>query len=167
MRQLIVVLKTLLMAACAVVAFGAITRQLRKLDRVIPLSLPSWVTVVGIVLMVVGALLALRCFGLFATGGALSPGPTFPDPEIFISRGPYSFMRNPMAEGGLAVLLGWGLYKLSVTIVILAAVTAGSMHLFVVRVEEPKLERRFGASYRSYKSRVNRWIPSRRATTAP
>jgi protein-S-isoprenylcysteine O-methyltransferase Ste14 len=30
----------------------------------------------------------------------------------------------------------------------------------VVYVEEPKLERRFGQSYRAYRSRVNRWIPS-------
>jgi protein-S-isoprenylcysteine O-methyltransferase Ste14 len=96
----------------------------------------------------------------------LSPGPTFPDPEVFISRGPYNFVRNPMGLGGLTVLLGWGLYKLSVTTVIFAVVMAGLMHLFVMLVEEPKLERRFGGSYRSYKNRVNRWIPSRRATTA-
>ena len=36
------------------------------------------------------------------------------------------------------------------------------MHLVVVYVEEPKLERRFGQSYRAYMSQVNRWIPSRR-----
>ena len=142
MRQLIVVLKTLFMAACALVVFGTITLQLRKLDHFAPMSLPSWMRFAGVVLMAAGALLGGGCFGLFASGGALSPGPTFPDPEVFISRGPYNFVRNPMGLGGLTVLLGWGLYKLSVTTVIFAVVMAGLMHLFVMRVEEPKLERR-------------------------
>jgi protein-S-isoprenylcysteine O-methyltransferase Ste14 len=30
------------------------------------------------------------------------------------------------------------------------------LHLFIVCVEEPKLERRFGESYREYQRRVNR-----------
>jgi protein-S-isoprenylcysteine O-methyltransferase Ste14 len=35
------------------------------------------------------------------------------------------------------------------------------LHLLIVFVEAPKLERRFGESYREYKRRVNRWLPSR------
>jgi protein-S-isoprenylcysteine O-methyltransferase Ste14 len=33
------------------------------------------------------------------------------------------------------------------------------MHVFVVAYEEPTLEARFGESYRSYRSAVNRWLP--------
>ena len=55
MRQLVVLLKTLFMAACAIVIFGFVTRQLRHLDHYIPVSLPSWTTVVGICLMAAGA----------------------------------------------------------------------------------------------------------------
>jgi protein-S-isoprenylcysteine O-methyltransferase Ste14 len=32
-------------------------------------------------------------------------------------------------------------------------------HLFAVLYEEPALERRFGDSYRAYRSRTRRWIP--------
>ena len=163
MRQLIVLLKTLFMAACAIVIFGAITRQLRGLDQFIPVSLPSWMAVAGIVLMGAGAIVAFICFGLFAASGALTPGPAFPHPGVFISWGPYKYVRNPMAMGGLTVLAGWGFYQLSVSILLFAVVMAGLMHLFVVYVEEPKLERRFGQSYLAYKSRVNRWFPSGRA----
>jgi protein-S-isoprenylcysteine O-methyltransferase Ste14 len=65
-----------------------------------------------------------------------------------------------MTKGGLTVLCGWGLYRLSTAILLFAGFMAVAMHLFVVYVEEPKLERRFGASYREYTRRVNRWIPS-------
>jgi protein-S-isoprenylcysteine O-methyltransferase Ste14 len=163
MRQVIVLLKTLFMAVCAVVIFGAITRQLRGFDQFIPVTLPSWMAVGGIILMGTGAILAFTCFGLFAASGALTPGPAFPDPGVLISRGPYRYVRNPMAKGGLTVLAGWGFYQLSPSILLFAVLIAGLMHLFVVYAEEPKLERRFGQSYRDYTSRVGRWLPTRRA----
>jgi protein-S-isoprenylcysteine O-methyltransferase Ste14 len=159
MRQLMLLLKTVFMAACAIVIFGVITRQLRRLDQFIPVSLPSWMAVGGGVLLGAAAILAFACFYLFAAGGALTPGPAFPDPGAFISWGPYKYVRNPMAIGGLAALAGWGFYQLSVSIVLFAAVMAVLMHLFVVYVEEPNLERRFGESYRAYMSRVSRWVP--------
>ncbi len=166
MRKLLVVLKVAFMAAGALVVFGGITFQLRALDQYVPFALPSWMAVGGIVLMGAGAILAFICFGLFAASGALTPGSAFPDPGVFISWGPYKYVRNPMAEGGLTVLAGWGFYTLSASILLFAVVMAGLMYLFVVYVEEPKLERRFGQSYRAYKSRVNRWFPTGKALAA-
>jgi protein-S-isoprenylcysteine O-methyltransferase Ste14 len=163
MRQLIVLLKTLFMAVCAVVIFGTITQPMLGLDQFIPVTLPAWVVVGGVILMGAGSILAFTCFGLFAASGALTPGLTFPDPGVFISRGPYRYVRNPMAKGGLTVLAGWGFYQLSPSILLFAVLMAGLMHLFVVYVEEPKLERRFGQSYRDYTSRVGRWLPTGRA----
>lgn len=161
MRKLVILLKTLFMAACAVIIFGGITRQLKHLDQFIPVILPPWMAGGGILLMVIGAALAFVCFGLFSASGALTLGRhfPFPDPEVFISWGPYKHVRNPMAMGGLTVLCGWGLYELSPSILLFASLMVVSMHLFVVYVEEPKLERRFGESYREYKRRVNRWVP--------
>jgi protein-S-isoprenylcysteine O-methyltransferase Ste14 len=43
---------------------------------------------------------------------------------------------------------------------ILVVVMGGLMHLIVVYVEEPKLQRRFGQSYRGYRNRVVRWVPT-------
>ena len=163
MRQLTVLLKTLFMAACAIVIFGVITRQLRGLDQFIPVTLPSWMAVGGIVLMGAGTVLAFMCFGLFAASGALTPGPTFPDPGVLICWGPYKYVRNPMAKSGLTVLAGWGFYQRSASILLFAALMAVLMHLFVVYVEEPKLERRFGERYRAYMGRVSRWVPTGKA----
>jgi protein-S-isoprenylcysteine O-methyltransferase Ste14 len=68
-----------------------------------------------------------------------------------------------MTKGGWTVLCGWGFYQLSPSILLFAALTAILLHLFIVYVEEPKLERRFGESYREYKRRVSRWVPSWRS----
>jgi protein-S-isoprenylcysteine O-methyltransferase Ste14 len=163
MRKLLVVLKSLLMAGCFVGIGGAITWQLRRLDALIPLDLPPWMAVVGVLLMAAGAVLTFACFGLFSASGALSPHAHFPDPEAFISWGPYKYVRNPMTKGGWTVLCGWGFYQLSPAILLFALLMAALLHLFIVFVEEPKLERRFGESYREYKRRVNRWIPSWRS----
>jgi protein-S-isoprenylcysteine O-methyltransferase Ste14 len=160
MPRLAAVLKSLFMAACAVLVFGPITAQLRRLDGFLPVLRSPWMTTVGLALMVAGSILAFVCFGLFSAGGSLSRHAYFPDPSRFISSGPYRYVRNPMTKGGLTVLCGWGLYRLSTAILLFAGFMAVAMHLFVVYVEEPKLERRFGASYREYTRRVNRWIPS-------
>ena len=159
MRQLIVLGKVLFMAACAIVIFGFLTRAVRQLDAFVPLTLPSWVALGGLVLIGAGTLLTYACFGHFAASGSLDPGPTFPDPPVFISRGPYRFVRNPMAKGGFTVLVGWGCYQRSPSIILCGMLMLGLMHLFVVYVEEPKLDRRFGQSYREYRGRVGRWLP--------
>ncbi len=163
MQKLVVVLKSLLMAGCAAALFGTITWQLRRLDDFIPLALPPWMSVGGILLMAAGAVLAFASFGWFSAAGALSRHAHFPDPEVFISWGPYKYARNPMTKGGWTVLCGWGFYQLSPSILLFAALMAVLLHLFIVYVEEPKLERRFGESYREYKRRVSRWIPSWRS----
>jgi protein-S-isoprenylcysteine O-methyltransferase Ste14 len=161
-RLIVLLLKTLFPAVCAVVVFGLITWQLRALNRYIPLVLPAWSIAVGIVLMIAGGALAFTCFALFAAGGSLKRGATFPDPVVFVSAGPYRYVRNPMAAGALMTLGGWGCIERSVSILLFTLVMAALMHAFVVFVEEPKLERRFGRSYLNYKSQVRRWLPSTR-----
>ena len=64
-----------------------------------------------------------------------------------------------MYIGGFILLIGFGLYHTSLSIVILSVILIGLFHLFVVFVEEPNLEKLFGKSYIEYKKQVNRWIP--------
>ena len=64
-----------------------------------------------------------------------------------------------MYVGGFILLIGFGLYHHSVSILALALLLAFLFHLFVLWVEEPGLEQRFGSSYRDYKNSVNRWLP--------
>ena len=78
-----------------------------------------------------------------------------------VVRGPYRWLRNPMAVFGLsqgaAVALwlgsvGTGLY-----------VVAGGVvwHAWVRPLEEADLERRFGDAYRAYRRHVRCWVPRR------
>ena len=41
----------------------------------------------------------------------------------------------------------------------MAALAALGFHLFVLLVEEPSLEKRFGESYAAYRRATNRWVP--------
>jgi protein-S-isoprenylcysteine O-methyltransferase Ste14 len=159
-RLITLLLKILFPASVAIVVFGTITWQLRRLDAYIPLALPPWLTFVGVAVMAAGAALTFVCFALFAEGGMLTPRTGSFDPNVLVRAGPYEYVRNPMALGALTTLAGWGLVQRSVTILVFALFMTALMHIFVVLVEEPKLERRFGQSYRAYKSRVPRWIPA-------
>ncbi len=80
-------------------------------------------------------------------------------PKEFVAFGPFRYLRNPMSLGAVIFMVGLGLYESSVSILLFAAAMFLFLHLLVVYVEEPGLERRFGESYREYKRTINRWFP--------
>jgi protein-S-isoprenylcysteine O-methyltransferase Ste14 len=164
-RRVAIIARIFTMAVCTVLVFGLLTAPLRSLDSFVPVSMPPGARAGGVVLLAAGAILLFTCFALFAAGGALTPGPTFPDPPVFVSRGPYKLVRNPMAKGLFTVLSGWGLYLGSPAFLLFTVLVALGMHLVVVFVEEPKLRRRFGQSYQAYCAQVGRWLPRWRSTT--
>ena len=166
MRQVAIVTRIFVMAFAAILVFGSLTPPLRSLDQFLPIALPLEARIGGVILLGAGLVLLFICFALFAAGGALTPGPTFPDPPVFISRGPYKLVRNPMAKGLFTVLCGWGLYVRSPAFLLFTALLALVMHLVVVFVEEPKLRRRFGESYLTYCEHVGRWLPRWRSITS-
>jgi len=132
--------------------------NIQRLDQSIGGGLPSWTDIPGIILMIAGAILGLACLGVFVVRGRGTAAP-FDPPRQFVAIGPYKLVRNPMYVGGLGVLLGFGLYLHSLSVLGFSVMVGFVVHLFVLYYEEPNLERRFGASYRHYKEAVNRWIP--------
>ena len=103
-------------------------------------------------------MLCAACVSLFAKAKG-TPVP-FNPPREFVVSGPYAWVRNPMLTGAFACLFGVGFLLHSLSIVLLW------IPLFVVanvvelkRVEEPELERRFGASYVEYRNRVPMFFP--------
>ena len=64
-----------------------------------------------------------------------------------------------MSLGAAMLMLGFGLYECSISIILVALLLFGFLHLIVIYVEEPGLEKRFGASYGRYKQSANRWVP--------
>jgi protein-S-isoprenylcysteine O-methyltransferase Ste14 len=64
-----------------------------------------------------------------------------------------------MISGVTAVLAGEALILGSPGLVIWAAAFPLVNHIFFLAVEEPGLERRYGAEYRAYRRAVPRWVP--------
>jgi protein-S-isoprenylcysteine O-methyltransferase Ste14 len=75
-----------------------------------------------------------------------------------VTRGPYRLTRNPIYVGMLAILIGLTI-ALDTAWLLVAMVPFYLVIRFgVIAREEAYLERKFGDTYRSYKSRVRRWL---------
>lgn len=101
-------------------------------------------------------------FGLvtwtFASVGGGTPL-VFDAPTRFVVAGLNRWVRNPMYVGDVLILLGEAILFESSGILVYAATLAVGLHVVVVRLEEPRLQRRFGRSYEAYCHYVPRWVP--------
>ncbi len=113
---------------------------------------------IGLVVAVIGLVIAVWTVRLFLTVGKGTPAPWAP-PQRLVVRGPYRYVRNPMITGVLFMLAGESLILGSWPVAgwTLGFFLLNSLHF--VLVEEPGLERRLGEDYRQYKANVPRWIP--------
>ena len=158
MQTFLIALRTLIYVTGFMFFFGWVALGVRAYDQTIGVVLPAWARVVGIIVMITGSVLLLICVGVFVARGHGTPA-IFDPPREFVALGPYKYVRNPMYVGGFILLSGFGLYHHSVSILALTLLLAFLFHMFVLWVEEPGLEQRFGSSYRAYKNSVNRWLP--------
>jgi protein-S-isoprenylcysteine O-methyltransferase Ste14 len=58
----------------------------------------------------------------------------------------------------LALLLGWAIFYGSMSVLIALLIAFVVFNFVAVPLEERALERRFGETYRQYKSNVPRWL---------
>ena len=98
---------------------------------------------------------------MFLTIGKGTPAPWDP-PKKLVVRGVYRYLRNPMISGVILFLLGEALLFRSWSIAGWAVLFALGNMIYMPLVEEPGLEKRFGADYRVYKENVPRWLPRRK-----
>jgi protein-S-isoprenylcysteine O-methyltransferase Ste14 len=157
-KSLFVAVRALLYSTGFVLLWAWLAREARRYDAGLGIELPSGSQALGLVLGVPGALVVLACIGSFIFRGRGTPAP-FDPPVVFVPTGPYRYVRNPMYIGAALVLAGYGFSQRSASVVLLTAGFLLIMHLFVILLEEPSLERRFGDSYAAYKWAVNRWLP--------
>jgi protein-S-isoprenylcysteine O-methyltransferase Ste14 len=160
LKTLFIALRAVVYAALFVLLWGWLATGVRVYDRRLPVSVPPSIVFLGPVAMGLGALLALGCVATFVLRGEGTAAP-FDPPRVFVASGPYRFVRNPMYLGAWFLLAGFGLFEGSVSILLLSFAMLSAAHLFVLLVEEPGLEGRFGKSYLDYKAATNRWIPHR------
>lgn len=122
----------------------------------------------GIVPLVLGTLIALRCAFAFAWTGLGTPAP-FDPPRALVATGLYRYVRNPMYFGMALFLIGewmlWGSEPRGA--LIYSAVFAAAVTLFVIFYEEPTLRVKFADAYAEYCRNVPRFIPRLRPWDPP
>ncbi len=160
LRTFFIALRALTFMTGFVLFWGWIALSVRALDRSSGILLPPWTEMLGIIFTGLGGVLVLLCAGVFIVRGRGTPAP-FDPPEEIVAIGPYKYVRNPMYIGAWTVLIGFGLYARSHSILLFSLGWFLLVHMFVVFFEEPNLKRRFGATYGEYCRTVPRWIPRR------
>jgi protein-S-isoprenylcysteine O-methyltransferase Ste14 len=158
MKTLFLALRSVIYMSGFLLFFGWVALRVRTFDQSFGLSLPAATEIPGAILGVVGATLGLACAAVFISRGRGTPA-IFDAPRAFVAIGPYKYVRNPMYVGGLMLLIGFGLYERSVSILFLTLLLFLLVHMFVLFYEEPTLTRKFGSSYQKYRKVVPRWIP--------
>jgi len=114
--------------------------------------------IAGIIIVSIGAAIALWCVVAFAWIGKGTPAP-FDPPRRLVVRGPYRFVRNPMYIGGALAFAGAALFYRSLFLLAYFCLFLLAACLFVLFYEEPTLRRSFGTDYETYCHRVHRWWP--------
>lgn len=114
----------------------------------------------GAALIGLGFALWLWTVRLFARIGKGTLAPWDP-PRRLVVEGPYRHVRNPMIAGVLAVLAGEAALFGSLPLLIWFGLFFAANVIGFQVYEEPRLERRFGEEYRTYKRNVPRWLPRR------
>jgi protein-S-isoprenylcysteine O-methyltransferase Ste14 len=131
------------------------------IDRVLHLRplLPGPVGLtVGTFLLAVGLVLCAWCVVRFRRAAG-TPVPMNPPTELVVA-GPYRWTRNPMLTGVFTGLFGLGIQLHSFGMVVVSIPAYMLLHVLELKmVEEPELERRFGASYAEYRRQVPMFWP--------
>jgi protein-S-isoprenylcysteine O-methyltransferase Ste14 len=162
MKSLWTATRALVYSIAFVWLWGWVASTLRPYDDRLGGSLGSWAPPLGWLSIAAGAAVAASCILVFILRGRGTPAP-FDAPRQIVAAGPYTWVRNPMYLGGFLVLAGFGLVQRSPAILLFAAAWLLVVHLAVVGLEEPDLQRKFGASYDAYRRTVPRWLPRRPA----
>ncbi len=95
--------------------------------------------------------LSIRIWCIFYIGNRKS--------KELITTGPYSICRNPLYIGTFLLAMGIGLCFENVLILLMVSALIIPVHIITVRMEETKLESKFGEEYRMYKKKVPMFWP--------
>jgi protein-S-isoprenylcysteine O-methyltransferase Ste14 len=110
----------------------------------------------GVAILLAGFWLNADAWKLFQRTGQ-HPAPWKPSPELVLS-GAYRFTRNPMYLGMTCIQAGLGLAVNNLWITLLAPFSLLAVHFLAIVPEEKYLTEKFGESYRSYTTKVRRYL---------
>jgi protein-S-isoprenylcysteine O-methyltransferase Ste14 len=133
-------------------------------DGALPLEVLGSVLLVGSVVAGTWAVAKMGWARLLFAGALFLPGAGAEEngvPQRLVIEGPYRYVRNPLYDTDLCLILGTGLLTRRWALVLLAALYLAQLAL-QLPLEERELRERFGVPYRRYFELVPRFIPRRR-----
>ena len=111
----------------------------------------------GALLVAAGLLTTVAVFVAFVRAdGTPMPGA---DTEHLVVTGLNRYVRNPIYVGATAIFAGETLLLLRWNMLAFTLIAWAATAAFVRLYEEPKLRRRFGAPYETYRATTPAWIP--------
>ncbi|GAA1557434.1 isoprenylcysteine carboxylmethyltransferase family protein [Brevibacterium picturae] len=120
---------------------------------------PILVVVAGFALLAFASVLGVWSARTIANFGSGTPLPSAMANHL-VMRGPYAFVRNPIAIASTTQGVAIGLF-ISSWMVIAYAIAGALLWNWLIRPhEEADLRKRFGAEFDDYAARVSWWIPS-------
>src|SRR5262245_36044878 len=102
--------------------------------------------------------LVISLWARIVLGGNWSANVAFKEQHELIERGPYAYVRHPIYTGTLLMLLGFVIWRGTLTGFILFAIVVVGIRM-KARQEEDLLTKHFEKSYPAYKARVKALIP--------
>jgi protein-S-isoprenylcysteine O-methyltransferase Ste14 len=78
--------------------------------------------------------------------------------DHLVTKGPFSFSRNPIYLSNAAMMIGVGFVFGIIWFVIIGLIASWLTQKLAIEPEEAHLEARFGKSFRDYRKRVRRWV---------
>lgn len=129
---------------------------LHRLEPVTLVAGQAWLDISGLVLIVLGVVLAVTAALTFRRAGT-NVNPTKPATTV-VAHGPFRFTRNPMYLSMAVIYLGGTLMLDSLWPLLLWPVTIWVIRTQIIAREEAYLEAKFGAVYLDYKEKVRRWL---------
>ena len=132
-----------------------------RLDRRLglrPLKIGRANRIVGGLLTVVGFSLGFWSVITQLDRGRGTPLPVMPTQEL-LTEGPFRYCRNPMTLGSILAYLGIAVAVGTIAGTALVLSLAGSLLVYLKRLEEGELAERFGDAYLTYRREVPFIIP--------
>jgi protein-S-isoprenylcysteine O-methyltransferase Ste14 len=121
-------------------------------------EVPAGPRVVGALLVLCSLGVLLDVFVRFVREGAGTPSPAAPAERV-IRGGVYRYVRHPMYAATASIIVGEALFFGQPILLVGAAAYVATTACLAHFVEEPRLARRFGASYEAYRRAVPGWVP--------
>jgi protein-S-isoprenylcysteine O-methyltransferase Ste14 len=129
---------------------------------------PVWLPlrVLGVSVLVAGAVVLVHAFARFVAEGLGTPAPVAPTEHLVVG-GLYRWVRNPMYVAVVTCVAGQALLFGRPVLAIYAAGLLALFMAFVRGYEEPTLRRQFGSEYDAYRRAVPGWWPRARPAPRP